>query len=113
MLVYYFKEKGTAIATLVTETCMTGLTCIFAYRVFSFRISVKTAWQTGIALLPLVLLILWCKNEFTNPVAILFCSALPGMLLYGLLQLLVFKNDFLKEAFLQLRWGRKLSIPNG
>jgi O-antigen/teichoic acid export membrane protein len=113
VLVQWYGEKGTAAATLLTELCMTALTASVAFRTFRFSLPLKTTWQTSVALLPLICLIFLCQQQFSNPVIILLGSAVPGMLLYGLLQFFIFRNSFVKETVDSIRWRRKLSVTNG
>ncbi len=108
-----FAEKGSATGTLLTEGCMTALTAFFAFRTFEFSFPYKTAIQTLVALLPLMVLVLYCQQQFHNHFLILALSVLPGMLLYSLIQFFVFKNTFLQAAMAGLRRQQKTSFLNG
>jgi hypothetical protein len=108
-----FAEKGSAVGTMLTEGCMTVLTAFFAVRTFGFYFPAKVAMQTAAALLPLVLLVVLFKYQFQNHLVIVLCSAVPGMLLYGTIQLFLFKNSLLKEVFTGLRRQQKILLTNG
>jgi O-antigen/teichoic acid export membrane protein len=108
-----FSESGTATATVLTEACMVALTAFFAARTFLFSFPVKLALQTTGALLPLLFFVLFCQQQFQHHLVILLLSAVPGILLYGAIQLFVFKNSLLKEAITGLRRQQKIVLSNG
>lgn len=113
VLASLFKATGTAVATLLTETCMTLLSGFFAFKTTAIFFQAKLVWQAALAVVPLVFFSFFFRYFFGNPFAVLVCSGLLGIGLYGVIQLFLFKNEFLKEALHSIRWRKKLSISNG
>ena len=111
-LVNLFEEKGTAVATIFTEVIMLVLTYYFSFKTFHFNFPVRLLLQSIAALGPFVSLVLIAQYVAAPPIWIV-CIAVPGIILYGLLHLFLFKNTLLREALTSLRWRRKLRVSNG
>jgi O-antigen/teichoic acid export membrane protein len=113
ILVQLYKEKGTAVATTLTELIMTLLVSYFSLKTFAFSFPVKNFFQAVLSLLPFLAFIFICQRMLSQPAFIIALSLLPGMIVYLLFQVFVFKNSIIRDALSSLRLGKKLSTING
>ncbi len=101
-LAYFFGAKGTAVATLLTETLVTLLTGYQAYKCFRFRFPVATLWHTVLASLPILVLIRLATFLFSQPIAVLIFSVVSSGVVYFLIQAFIFKNKLLRDVTFSL-----------
>lgn len=99
-------ENGTAIATLLTEFLMMALVMFFSLRTFRFHFPVTALWQSIVATLPFLAIVLAFRTSLTEPFYVLLFSIAAGGILYLLIQLFVFKNALLANVWNGLKQGR-------
>jgi O-antigen/teichoic acid export membrane protein len=113
VLAQLYKEKGTAIATVLTETVMAALTFYFSFKIFPFSFPLKILVQSSAALLPFIAFVFIAQRLMSLSLPIICYSVFPGILVYALLQIFLFKNNLFLEVSLSLRQRRKISVSNG
>lgn len=97
LLIPRMQQQGAAYANILTQIFITAATGWYAYRLAPFNPGVKMIVQTVCSSLLFVPLIMLLKIFFVSAPAILVSSVVSCMLLYYVLQYMVFKNDSIKE----------------
>ena len=98
ILAYFFTARGTAVATLLTETVVTLLTGYYAYKNCRFAFPVATLWQSALASLPVVIITQAASVWFSNPITVLIFATVSGGIVYFLLQFFVLKNNLMRDV---------------
>ncbi len=103
VLAGFFLERGTAWATLLTETLMTSLTAFVAYKTIAIKFPFRTLAQSAAACLPFIGLFFLFERLNISDLTLIVLCVLPGMLFYGILQLALFKNPLLFQLWTSLK----------
>jgi len=105
-------EKGTAWATVLTETIMTLLTAFYAAKAFRIPFPYSAFFQGIVAILPLVALALISQAYLQNPLASILVTGSFGLAVYVAIQFMVFKNTIVLAAWESIK-ERNRRIANG
>ena len=97
LLIPSLAEAGAAWATIITETLISILTGIQAYKIIRFGAKPSMIVQTIFTTLLFIPVVLLCKNLFLSPLLVL-CTAIPAcMVLYFFIQYRIFNNIVTRE----------------
>lgn len=97
ILIPFLLAKGAAIATLTTEIIVTIVSGIMALKLIKLHISVSSIIQTcfiSVVFFPVAIV---CRNIFHSPIMIATAGILLCIILYSIVQHLIFKSSTTKE----------------
>jgi O-antigen/teichoic acid export membrane protein len=92
-------EKGTALATVLTELTVTILTGFFALRTIRFSLPFATFYQSALCCLPFIAILFLTRQYSSNNFLIVGVSCTAGFACYSLLQKMVFKNMIYQQVW--------------
>lgn len=98
LLIPYLAEQGAAWANMITEIIISIITGWYAYQIIQFSISPRVIIQTVVTCLLFVPLIFLCRSVFSSSFTILLAAIGCCVLLYGVLQYLLFRNVAVRET---------------
>jgi O-antigen/teichoic acid export membrane protein len=98
-LIPQLKERGAAIAVLVTETVATMLTLAFSFGKVRNNISIKNILISMVLCLVAIPVVLFFRSYFGSSIIIITASLILFGLIYASLQYFIFKNEIIKAAF--------------
>ncbi len=99
LLVPSLGATGSAMANLITEIAVTIVTGLYAYQLVSFKADVGVLIKTILASSCFIPVILICRMFFKLPLNVMICSMTGCIIVYGLLQLYIFRNEAVKDIF--------------
>ncbi len=98
LLIPYLAEQGAAWANMITEIIISIITGWYAYQIIQFSISPRVIIQTVVTCLLFVPLIFLCRSVFNSSLYILLAAISCCVLVYGVLQYLLFRNVAVRET---------------
>lgn len=97
ILVPFFQEKGASVANVVTELVVTLTYFYFIKKHFDFSFDWKILFQSIIAVLPFIPIILLVRQANLTAMITLFISIMGCAFTYLAVHLLIFKNNFIYD----------------
>jgi O-antigen/teichoic acid export membrane protein len=97
VLISLYKQNGAAVANIVSEIVVTAAYMYFCVKFLPFKISHKLLFTSIIGTVPAVALIIILKELKLNVYLMLIVSGISFLSIYLIMQIKIFKNNFLNE----------------
>ncbi len=98
LLIPHLQEAGAALANMITEIIITVLSGIYAFKLIQFNLKAAVIIQTIAASLLFIPVIWICRYLFSSPLLVLLIAVPSCMMIYFILQIVIFNNSVIRET---------------